>query len=126
MVHSKANTTHPIHWIHERKTEVEYENERQDSFLFRAVEGNVAPYYASLFFLLPISLILGGKKGLAVGSLFQENMPAWKGLTSVFVLVLDCYKQVHRKKITDNAHCTFKFQYATAIALYLFFIPVLN
>jgi hypothetical protein len=40
---------------------------------------------------LPISLILGGKKGLAVGNLFrenslagvnvsQENRPAWKGL----------------------------------------------
>ena len=109
MVHSKANTTHPIHWIHERKTEVEYENERQDSFFFRAIEVNVAPYCASLFFLLPISPILGGKKGLDVGSLFQENRLAWKGLTSVFVLVLDCYKQLHRKKITDNAHCTLNF-----------------
>jgi hypothetical protein len=33
------------------------------------------------FFLLPIFLILGGKKGLAVGNVFQGNRPAWKGLT---------------------------------------------
>jgi hypothetical protein len=32
------------------------------------------------FFRFPTSLALGDKKGLAVGSLFQENRPAWKGL----------------------------------------------
>jgi hypothetical protein len=39
------------------------------------------PLITYLFFsLFPIFRILGGKKGLAVGNLFPENRPAWKGL----------------------------------------------
>ena len=77
MVHSKANTTHPIHWIHERKTEVEYENERQDSFLFRAVEGNVAPYYASLFFSVTHFPYFRGAKKVWLWAFFRKI--GWHG-----------------------------------------------
>jgi hypothetical protein len=37
--------------------------------------------------VFPISLNLGGKKGLAVGNLFQENRPAWKELKDMLVQI---------------------------------------